>query len=60
MGYFLDATVSLTLHDSMGYVSQTPVNTDNRHFSVSYESQTLIHYRQPRFTDTGFLRAAYD
>ena len=35
VGYLLDATVSLTLHDSMGYVSQTPVKTDNRHFSVS-------------------------
>ena len=36
VGYFLDATLSLTLHDSMGCVSQTPVNTYNRHFSVSW------------------------
>ena len=60
VGYFLDATVSLTLHDSIWGMCHKHRLIQTIDTFLCPESQTLIHYRQPRFTDTGYLRAAYD
>ena len=37
---------------------QTPVNTDNGHFSVSRVTNSHT-YCQPHFTDTGYLHTVY-
>ena len=60
VGFFLDANSKLNKYITVWDMCHKHRLTQTTDTFLRPQSPTLIHYRQPRFTDTGYLRAVYD